>query len=277
MYLNEAQISLTGYVATQPVVRTVRSGATNLSMRVAWTPRRQDRVTGEWTDGNTSYATVICWRRLATNGAVCLRKGDPVVVKGRLSVRTYEDKQGVRKVAVEVEASSVGHDLSRGVAQFQRVRPQTGLTAAEFASNGGSEQSGIGAGASAGDGLGAGLGLGPDGGFSGGLVPRIDDEYPPQDDPGPDDPFFHDGDGSDRGSADRAGADRGGADRGGAVTDEDSSEADARTSGGDDDDASGTLATRAGDGAERPGGGEGGSELPESDGSPQRTPVVTPF
>lgn len=133
MYLNEAQISLTGYVATQPQIRTTPSGALNVSMRVAWTPRRQDRVTGEWADGNTSYVTVICWRKLASNAGVCLRKGDPVLVKGRLSIREFDDKAGVRRTAVEVEASSVGHDLSRGVAQFQRVRPQTGMTAAEYA------------------------------------------------------------------------------------------------------------------------------------------------
>jgi single-strand DNA-binding protein len=133
MYLNEAQISLTGYVATQPQIRTTPSGALNVSMRVAWTPRRQDRVTGEWADGNTSYVTVICWRKLASNAGVCLRKGDPVVVKGRLSVREFDDRQGARRTSVEVEATSVGHDLSRGVAQFQRVRPQTGMTAAEFA------------------------------------------------------------------------------------------------------------------------------------------------
>ena len=139
MFLNEAQISLTGYVATQPVTRTVKSGATNMSMRVAWTPRRQDRVTGEWVDGNTSYVTVICWRKLAANAGLCVRKGDPVIVKGRLSIRTYEDKQGVQRTAVEVEANSVGHDLSRGVALFQRVRPQTGLTASEFAASNGSQ------------------------------------------------------------------------------------------------------------------------------------------
>ncbi|HYS30908.1 MAG TPA: single-stranded DNA-binding protein [Streptosporangiaceae bacterium] len=130
--LNEAQISLTGYVATQPVTRLVKPGVSNVSMRVAWTPRRQDRATGEWVDGNTSYVTVICWRKLGANVAICLRTGDPVVVKGKLSVRTYDDKDGVRRTSVDVEASSVGHDLSRGVSQFQRVRPQTGMTAAEF-------------------------------------------------------------------------------------------------------------------------------------------------
>lgn len=135
--LNEAQISLTGYVATQPVTRQVKPGVSNVSMRVAWTPRRQDRVTGEWVDGNTSYVTVICWRKLGTNVAICVRKGDPVVIKGRLSVRPYADKQGVPRISVEVDANSVGHDLSRGVAGFQRVRPATGMTASEFAASGG--------------------------------------------------------------------------------------------------------------------------------------------
>jgi single-strand DNA-binding protein len=132
---NEAHVSLTGYVATQPVMKEIRSGVTNLTMRVAWTPRWQDRVTGEWVDGNTSYVTVICWRKLAGNVALCLRKGDPVVVKGRLSVRSFDGKEGVQRTVVEVDASSVGHDLSRGVAQFQRVRPQIGLTASEYAAS----------------------------------------------------------------------------------------------------------------------------------------------
>jgi single-strand DNA-binding protein len=131
--MNEAHISLTGYVATQPVMKETKQGTPNLTMRVAWTPRRQDRTTGEWVDGNTSYLTVICWRRTAGNVAICLRKGDPVIVKGRLSVRTYDDKEGQPRIVVEVDASSVGHDLSRGVAHFQRVRPQTGMTAAEHA------------------------------------------------------------------------------------------------------------------------------------------------
>jgi single-strand DNA-binding protein len=131
--INEAVVSLTGYVATQPRWRETSTGTPNITMRVAWTPRRIDRSTGEWADGNTSYVTVICWRKLADNVATCLRKGDPVVVKGRLSVRAYDDKDGVSRIAVEVDASSVGHDLSRGVAQFQRTRPPTGRTADEYA------------------------------------------------------------------------------------------------------------------------------------------------
>ena len=120
--VNEAQLSLTGYVASDPRSRETRTGVPQVTMRVAWTPRWIDRASGEWSDGNTSFVTVLCWRRLAANVATCIRRGDPVVVKGRLSIRPYEDKDGNARLAVEVDASSVGHDLSRGVAHFQRTR-----------------------------------------------------------------------------------------------------------------------------------------------------------
>jgi single-strand DNA-binding protein len=104
-------------------------------MRVAWTPRRRDRITGEWVDGQTSYVTVNCWRRLATNVAVCVRKGDPVAIQGRVCVRPFQDKEGRSRIAVEIEASSVAHDLNHGISQFNRLRPQTGMTASEYAAS----------------------------------------------------------------------------------------------------------------------------------------------
>jgi single-stranded DNA-binding protein len=77
--------------------------------------------------------TVFCWRGLAENVAMCVRKGDPVLVKGKLQVRPYADKDGAKRVAVEVEASSIGHDLNRGVAMFQRAHRSAGETALEQA------------------------------------------------------------------------------------------------------------------------------------------------
>lgn len=187
--LNEAQISLTGYVATQPVIKTFKSGVSNVTMRVAWTPRKQDLATGDWVDTNTSYVTVICWRRLATNAAICLRKGDPVVVKGRLSVRDFEDKQGRPRTNVEVEASSVGHDLTLGVSEFRRIRPQTGMTAAEYAAAQNAQAAGE-AGAT-----GAGPnGTGPEGlngdGRNGGGLPDEHDIPLPEPPQGPEPAFF---------------------------------------------------------------------------------------
>jgi single-strand DNA-binding protein len=119
---NESNFSVAGYVATEPFRGATPSGVATLSMRLAWTPRRLDRDTGLWIDEPSSFANVKCFRRLAENAQLSLRKGDPVVVRGSLRIREYEAKDGSKRTAVDVIASSIGHDLSRGVASFRRLR-----------------------------------------------------------------------------------------------------------------------------------------------------------
>jgi single-strand DNA-binding protein len=150
--INDAQVFLSGYVAKEPKYRITSSGHAAVTLRVGYTPRRVDRESGEWMDGATSFVTVVCWRTLAQNVATCLRKGEPVLVRGRLQVRPYE-KDGQARLAVEVEASSVGHDLARGVANFQRARRSPGETA--FGRAGLPDGNGLG-----GNGLADGNGLG---------------------------------------------------------------------------------------------------------------------
>jgi len=131
---NEAQLSVVGYVASEPQFGRVGiGGVPKLTMKVAWTTRRVDSATGEWVDGNTSFVRVTCWRRLAENLATCLRKGEPVMLRGRLDVRPFTGKDGVRRVSVDVDASYLGYDLTRGVAGFRRVWETTGKTAEEAA------------------------------------------------------------------------------------------------------------------------------------------------
>jgi single-strand DNA-binding protein len=130
---NEAQISVVGYVASEPEYVQVGQGIPKLTMRVAWTTRRREPSTGEWVDANTSFVRVTCWRRLADNLATCLRKGDPVLLRGRLDVRPFVGKDGQRRISVDVDANTLGHDLSRGVAGFRRVWEKPAKTADELA------------------------------------------------------------------------------------------------------------------------------------------------
>jgi single-strand DNA-binding protein len=132
---NEAQVSLAGFVAGEPRYAKVgKNQVPKLALRVSWTPRRRDSATGEWIDGHRSFINVICWRQLAENGYTCVRRGDAVVVKGRLDVRTFTGRDGQRRTVVDVEASALGPDLTRGVATFRRVWPTSGKTAEELAS-----------------------------------------------------------------------------------------------------------------------------------------------
>jgi single-strand DNA-binding protein len=119
--LNGATVTLAGYVVRDPHYTKVNETIPKVSVRVAWTARYMDRVTGEWRDGKTSFANVNCWRKVAHNVAMSLRKGQPVLVTGRLQVREYDDKEGRHRISVDIEADSIGHDFTRGVGVFQRL------------------------------------------------------------------------------------------------------------------------------------------------------------
>lgn len=130
MSSNEAHFSVIGFVATQPRGGYTKSGTRSVSMRVGWTPRTFDRETQQWTDQASSFVTVQCYNRVAENAYVCLRRGEPIVVRGTLRVREYEHN-GVRRSSVEVVADSIGHDLSRGISVYRKASAQVEQTAYE--------------------------------------------------------------------------------------------------------------------------------------------------
>jgi single-strand DNA-binding protein len=113
-------VTLVGFVAQDPRQRKIREGVLVTDLRVGTTPRVLDRVTNEWHDGDTAYYDVSCWRRLGDHVRASLHKGDPVMIKGRLRVRTWVDKAGVPRTSINIMADTVGHDLNRGVANYLR-------------------------------------------------------------------------------------------------------------------------------------------------------------
>lgn len=119
----DTNIVVIGNVLTAPEWRRTASSNTLVAnFRVASTARRMDRETGRWVDGNHLRVRVNCWRRLAEGVASSVTVGDPVVVAGRLYTRDWTDSEGNLRTTYEMEAVSVGHDLSRGRAKFFRTR-----------------------------------------------------------------------------------------------------------------------------------------------------------
>ena len=128
----ENQITLRGYVTAEPRLRYTRTTSTPVAdVRVGCTPRRLNRETGEWEELSSSYYTVKCWRRLAVNASSSLHKGDMVVVRGRFYQRQWLDDDQRTRTEIEIEADSLGHDLSYGWSRFLRgSSPQPGDQAA---------------------------------------------------------------------------------------------------------------------------------------------------
>ena len=117
----EPQQHLQGNLVQDPAQQVVANGLKVTRFRMASSGRRYDKSTGEWVSTDPVYMTVACWRQLGDNVMQSLRKGDSVVVMGRLTYREWDDPNGgSRRNRYEVEASSVGPDLSRYVATLSR-------------------------------------------------------------------------------------------------------------------------------------------------------------
>ncbi len=116
--MNETLVTMLGNVASVVSYTQTTGGVPVANFRLVATERRYDRTKGEWVDGDTHWVTVVAWRWLAANLVSSLSKGDPVVVSGRLRVREWEEGER-RRSSVEIDARSVGHDLSRGTSAFR--------------------------------------------------------------------------------------------------------------------------------------------------------------
>jgi single-strand DNA-binding protein len=93
----------------------------------------RDPLTGQWTDGATLWFTVKTWRDKARNVAHSLRKGDPVVVTGRLMVDEWTSDREValpdgtaitvpeQRYKLVIEAQHVGPDATRGLVRYAPV------------------------------------------------------------------------------------------------------------------------------------------------------------
>ncbi len=114
----DASIILTGNVGTD-IEFTQGDGWQFARFRVATTPRL--RKQGDWVDGATMWMSVSCSGRLATNVLHSINKGDPVVIAGRLRSNEWVDADGQQHSRSVIEASSVGHDLTRGTAIFSKT------------------------------------------------------------------------------------------------------------------------------------------------------------
>jgi len=139
--MNETSVTLVGNLVDDPRLRTTETGVDVAGFRVASTARRWDRATGRWSDAGSLFLSVTCWRALAGNAVASLRKGDPVVVTGRLSTRTYE-KDGQTRSTCELEAVAIGPDLARGTAVFRRS-PRPASSGEEPATDSGTVPSGL--------------------------------------------------------------------------------------------------------------------------------------
>ena len=116
--MNDTEVTVVGNVVDSPRrVRLEHSSVTNF--RMASNARRYDPAKQEFVDAGTFWVDVESWNELGGNVARSVSKGDPVIVRGTLTTRSWESEHG-RRSAPQIRAKAVGLDLARGWADFHR-------------------------------------------------------------------------------------------------------------------------------------------------------------
>ena len=133
--MNENTITVSGNVIAEPEMRQTKGGHPMLTFRVASNHRYFNSRTGQWEEGVTNYYDVVAFRQLALNTGASLHKGYGVFVQGQLRQRRFTRQDGSSGMSCEIEARTVGPDLTFGIAQWMR-RPKATATVGASPSGG---------------------------------------------------------------------------------------------------------------------------------------------
>jgi single-strand DNA-binding protein len=97
------RVILIGRLVADPQLRYTQSGVAVTSFTIA-----VDRsFTSQNGERETDFIDIVTWRKLAETCANHLNKGRLVAVEGRLQIRSYDDRDGIRRKAAEVVADQV--------------------------------------------------------------------------------------------------------------------------------------------------------------------------
>ena len=97
------RVILIGRLVADPQLRYTQSGVAVTSFTIA-VDRSFSSQNGE---RDTDFIDIVTWRKLAETCANHLNKGRLVAVEGRLQIRSYDDRDGIRRKAAEVVADQV--------------------------------------------------------------------------------------------------------------------------------------------------------------------------
>ncbi len=146
---NDTSITVRGWAGAKPTLyinsQTQGKKISKISttvLNVGVTPRNYNRQTGDFQDGDTTWYSVRCYGALARNVAISIQKGTPVLVRGKLTTRSYQDKTGADRQAQVIIADSLAIDLNYGVANYVKVRGEE-ISGVEISESGAADSSAI--------------------------------------------------------------------------------------------------------------------------------------
>ena len=122
----ETVITVVGNLTADPELRYTQNGLPVANFTIASTPRNFDRAKNEWVDGEALFLRASVWREFAEHVAGSLTKGMRVMAQGRLRQRSYQDREGNQRTAIELEVDEIGPSLRYATAQVTRAAASGG-------------------------------------------------------------------------------------------------------------------------------------------------------
>ena len=116
----ETVITVVGNLTADPELRYTQNGLPVANFTIASTPRTFDRQANEWKDGEALFLRASVWRDFAEHVAGSLTKGMRVVAQGRLRQRSYQDREGNNRTAIELGIDDIGLSLRYATAHVTR-------------------------------------------------------------------------------------------------------------------------------------------------------------
>lgn len=129
----ENQITVIGNLANDPQIRYTNDGTPVTSVAVAVNRRVRNPQTQEWEDQLDGFFDGTVWRDHAVNVAASLKKGDRVIMMGRLVKRSYNDRDGNQRQSVDVQIDEIAPSLRWAQASVNRTSGGHGGSGGGFA------------------------------------------------------------------------------------------------------------------------------------------------
>ena len=126
MSSNNIEITIIGNLVEDPALKYTPNGVAVCNFKVAQTPRTFDKQSNEWKDGDAIFMPCSIWREAAENVSESFKRGDRVIVTGRLKQRSFETKEGDKRSVIELDAEEVGASVKYATATIKRAEKSSG-------------------------------------------------------------------------------------------------------------------------------------------------------
>jgi len=100
------RVTLCGNLGSDPEISTLPSGTMLAKFNLATTESYKDKNTGEWKE-NTEWHRLVLWDSLAKVAGDYLKKGNKILVEGRIKYGQYVGQDGQTRYTTDIVVSDL--------------------------------------------------------------------------------------------------------------------------------------------------------------------------